>query len=60
MYTITQLELRNICQYDHYTVDIAQGLMAVCGKNGSGKTTLLRALMYGLTGLVDGSWGTQQ
>ena len=60
MYTITNLELANICQYDRYEVIIPQGLMAVCGKNGSGKTTLLRALMYGLTGLVDGSWGTQQ
>ena len=30
------------------------------GRNGSGKTSLLRALVYGLTGLVDGSWGSQQ
>lgn len=60
MFTITKLTLFNICQYDAVTIPIEQGLMAVCGKNGSGKTTLLRALMYGLTGLVDGSWGSQQ
>ena len=60
MFTITKLTLFNICQYDTVTVPLEQGLIAVCGKNGSGKTTLLRALMYGLTGLVDGSWGTQQ
>ena len=60
MYIITKLTLFNICQYDTVTVPLEQGLIAVCGKNGSGKTTLLRALMYGLTGLVDGSWGTQQ
>jgi len=60
MFTITNLHLSNICQYDDLEVPINQGLMAVCGKNGCGKTTLLRGLMYGLTGLVDGSWGTQQ
>lgn len=60
MFVITNLYVNNICQYDEFNVPVCCGLMAVCGKNGSGKTTLLRALMYGLTGLVDGSWGTQQ
>ena len=60
MLTVTRLKLVNICQYDSIDVPISTGLMAVCGRNGSGKSTLLRGLMYGLTGLVDGSWGTQQ
>ena len=59
MLTVTRLKLSNICQYDEIDIPIATGLMAVCGRNGSGKSTLLRGLMYGLTGLVDGSWGTQ-
>ena len=60
MLTVTRLKLVNICQYDSIDIPISTGLMAVCGRNGSGKSTLLRGLMYGLTGLVDGSWGTQQ
>ena len=60
MLTVTRLKLHNICQYDDIDVPIETGLMAICGRNGSGKSTLLRGLMYGLTGLVDGSWGTQQ
>jgi len=60
MLTVTRLKLSNICQYDDIDIPISTGLMAVCGRNGSGKSTLLRGLMYGLTGLVDGSWGTQQ
>lgn len=59
MLIVTRLKLENICQYDSIDVPVATGLMAVCGRNGSGKSTLLRGLMYGLTGLVDGSWGTQ-
>ena len=59
MLIVTRLKLENICQYDSIDVPIATGLMAVCGRNGSGKSTLLRGLMYGLTGLVDGSWDTQ-
>lgn len=59
MLIVTRLKLSNICQYDDIDIPIATGLMAVCGRNGSGKSTLLRGLMYGLTGLVDGSWGTQ-
>ena len=60
MLIVTRLKLSNICQYENIDIPIETGLMAVCGKNGSGKSTLLRGLMYGLTGLVDGSWGTQQ
>ena len=60
MLTVTRLKLHNICQYEDIDVPIETGLMAICGRNGSGKSTLLRGLMYGLTGLVDGSWGTQQ
>ena len=60
MLIVTRLKLFNICQYDNIDIPISTGLMAVCGRNGSGKSSLLRGLMYGLTGLVDGSWGTQQ
>lgn len=60
MITLIGIKLKNICQYDEFTADISTGLTAVVGRNGTGKTTLLRALVYALTGLVDGSWGTQQ
>ena len=60
MFRITGLRLTNICQHAALTTDINPGLTAVIGRNGSGKTSLLRALVYGLTGLVDGSWGSQQ
>lgn len=60
MFRITGLRLTNICQHAVLTTDIKPGLTAVIGRNGSGKTSLLRALVYGLTGLVDGSWGSQQ
>ena len=60
MFRITGLRLTNICQHAALTTDIKPGLTAVIGRNGSGKTSLLRALVYGLTGLVDGSWGSQQ
>lgn len=60
MFRITGLRLTNICQHATLKTDIKPGLTAVIGRNGSGKTSLLRALVYGLTGLVDGSWGSQQ
>lgn len=60
MFRVTGLRLTNICQHAALTTDIKPGLTAVIGRNGSGKTSLLRALVYGLTGLVDGSWGSQQ
>lgn len=60
MYRVTGIRLENICQYDAWDAELPSGLSAVVGPNGSGKTTLLRALAYGLTGLVDGGWGTQK
>ena len=60
MFRLTGLRLTNICQHAALTTDIKPGLTAVIGRNGSGKTSLLRALVYGLTGFVDGSWGSQQ
>lgn len=59
MLTLKSLELSNICQYKAMKLEFSEGLTAITGKNGSGKSTLLRGLMYGLTGIVDGSWGTQ-
>lgn len=58
-YRLTGVSLRNICQHDDVSWDIHTGLTAVTGPNGSGKTSLFRGLVYALTGLVDGSWGTQ-
>ena len=60
MFRVCNLKLHNICQYADVDIPIEIGLTAVCGRNGNGKTNLLRALVYGLTGLVDGSWGSQQ
>ena len=60
MYKLTHITLHNICQYADASFDIEVGLTAVCGRNGNGKTNLLRALVYGLTGMVDGGWGSQQ
>ena len=60
MYRVTHVTLHNICQYADADFDVDVGLTAVCGRNGNGKTNLLRALVYGLTGLVDGGWGSQQ
>ena len=60
MLVLKSIEMVNICQFDHQLIPFDTGLSAVCGRNGSGKSTLLRALAYGLTGMVDGSWGTQK
>jgi len=54
------IKLHNICQHADLDVEIRPGLTAIVGRNGAGKTSLLRGLMYALTGLVDGMWGTQQ
>lgn len=60
MLVLKTIEMVNICQFDYQLIPFDTGLSAVCGRNGSGKSTLLRALAYGLTGMVDGSWGTQK
>lgn len=60
MLVLKIIEMVNICQFDHQLIPFDTGLSAVCGRNGAGKSTLLRALAYGLTGMVDGSWGTQK
>lgn len=60
MFRIQKVRLSNICQHEDFAADIETGLTAITGPNGSGKTSLLRGLVYALTGLVDGSWGTQQ
>lgn len=60
MLVLKIIEMVNICQFDHQLIPFDTGLSAVCGRNGAGKSTLLRALAYGLTGMVDGIWGTQK
>lgn len=60
MFKLSRVRLHNICQYDDADIPIEGGLTAVCGKNGAGKSNCIRAIAYGLTGLVDGSWGNQQ
>ena len=60
MFRITRVRLHNICQHDNLDFDVLPGLTAILGRNGSGKTSALRGLAYGLTGCVDGLWGTQQ
>lgn len=59
MYTITGLKIHNICQHEDVSVRLECGLTAITGRNGVGKSNLIRALMYGLTGQVDGIWGSQ-
>ena len=56
---LCRISIDDVCQYRHGRATVCQGLTAVIGPNGSGKTNLLRGLMFGLTGMVDGSWGTQ-
>lgn len=60
MAIITKLTMHNVCQYDDLSVNVVPGMTAVVGFNGVGKTNLLRGLVYGLTGMVDGLWGSQQ
>lgn len=57
---VLSIRVHNICQYADAEINVLAGLNAVTGPNGSGKTNLCRALVYGLTGLVDGLWGNQQ
>lgn len=59
-YVLTGATLHNICQHEDFRFDVSVGLNAVTGRNGDGKSNLLRALAYGLTGMVDGTWGSQQ
>lgn len=60
MLILKSIHMKNICQFAEQFIEFDTGLSAVCGRNGSGKSTLLRALAYGLTGVVDGMWGTQK
>ena len=59
-FVLTGAVLHNICQHDDLEFDVSVGLNAITGRNGDGKSNLLRALAYGLTGMVDGTWGSQQ
>lgn len=59
MIQIQKLTLFNFCQFHTFTLSMTTGLTKISGPNGSGKTTVFRALVYGLTGWCDPSWGTQ-
>jgi len=59
-YVLTGATLHNICQHEDFRFEVSVGLNAITGRNGDGKSNLLRALAYGLTGMVDGTWGSQQ
>jgi len=60
MARITGVRLHNICQHADVSFAVNTGLTALVGRNGCGKTSCLRGIVYALTGLVDGLWGTQQ
>src|SRR5688572_29717082 len=48
---ITQVELHQIKSYGkRTTIDLAQGVNAICGKNGAGKSTILEAIGLALFG----------
>lgn len=60
MSRITGFKLVNICQHGEFEANLDIGMYAVVGPNGCGKTNILRGLVFGLTGLVDGLWGSKQ
>ena len=48
---ITRVELDNIKSYGKRTsIDLAQGVNAICGRNGAGKSTVLEAIGLALFG----------
>ena len=59
MIRLKHVKLRNICQHTQLDADIDVGLTAITARNAAGKSNLLRAIVYGLTGFVDGLWGSQ-
>lgn len=59
MYRLNKVILHNICQFTDLELDLNVGLTAICGKNGSGKSTILHAVIFGLTGCLNGSWGSK-
>lgn len=60
MIRVISVELTNFCQYGKKSFELSSGLTAVIGPNRTGKSNFLRGLAYGLTGLVDFSFGSQQ
>lgn len=48
-----------MCQHSRLTFDLRPGLVALVGPNARGKSNAFRALVYALTGSVDGNWGSQ-
>ena len=56
---ILSVTLFNFCQFDKISYALTEGITRIYAPNGAGKTNFLRGLVYGLTGWVDPSWGTQ-
>lgn len=59
MLLLEKITLKNACQHADLVIILPQGLSAIVGPNGAGKSSILRLVAYGLTGLIDGTWGTQ-
>ncbi len=45
---ITRVELENIKSYEHASIELGQGVTAICGENGAGKSTILEAIGFAL------------
>lgn len=45
---ITRVELENIKSYQHASIELEQGVTAICGENGAGKSTILEAIGFAL------------
>ena len=64
----TRLKLKNWCQHRELDLELRPGIFSVTGPNGSGKSNLARALLFALTGEVQGadrredmlSWGAER
>lgn len=56
----TSLVIHNGCQHEDLEFRFSPGMMALTGPNACGKTNVIQLNIYGLTGVVDKSWGSQK
>lgn len=54
MLTLSRLVVNNFCQHGHREIIFGPGITSIVGPNGSGKTNLLNAIMFALSGAVEG------